>query len=124
MNGRRRPLVVTGIISALVVLVAAGALVVKANSTPAYRNPVVDHDAPDPSVIEGGDGFYYTYTTQSGWPTLLKIPALKSKDLIHWKLVGEVFPENANWVTVDVWAPHAMRIGQDYLLFYAARQYG
>jgi arabinan endo-1,5-alpha-L-arabinosidase len=85
---------------------------------------VVDHDAPDPTVMKGDDGFYYTYTTQSGWPTLLQIPALRSKDLIHWKLVGDVFPENADWVTVDVWAPHATRIGDVYLLYYSARQYG
>ncbi len=123
---RRRPRLVflVAAAAALVVLAAAGAFIVRANSTPAYRNPVVDHDAPDPAIMKAGDGFYYAYTTQSGWPTLLQIPALRSRDLIHWKLVGDVFPENADWVTVDVWAPHATRIGNDYLLFYAARQYG
>lgn len=124
MSNRRRPVVLAAILALLVGVGAGGALIVRANSVPAYRNPVVDHDAPDPAVIKAGDGFYYTYTTQSGWPTLLQIPALRSRDLIHWKLVGDVFPENADWVTVDVWAPHAMRMGDDYLLYYAARQFG
>lgn len=30
---------------------------------PAYRNPVLDNDAPDPSVIRAADGTYYAYTT-------------------------------------------------------------
>lgn len=49
----------------LVVLAGGGAWAYSALSGPAFTNPVLRHDAPDPSVIKAGDGFYYAYTTQS-----------------------------------------------------------
>ena len=30
-----------------------------------YRNPVIDYSLPDPSVIEGDDGYYYLYATET-----------------------------------------------------------
>ena len=109
----------------LVVLVAGGALALNAPPRgPAFTNPVLRHDAPDPSVIEADDGFYYTYTTQSAWPTLENVPVLRSKDLVHWKHVGDALPELPRWVTTDVWAPHIIRIGDTYNLYISARQFG
>ena len=29
-----------------------------------YRNPVINYSLPDPSVIKGGDGYYYLYATE------------------------------------------------------------
>ncbi len=53
---RRRPrrVFLVAAAAALVVLAAAGAFIVRANSTLAYRNPVVDHDAPDPAIMKAG----------------------------------------------------------------------
>jgi arabinan endo-1,5-alpha-L-arabinosidase len=89
-----------------------------------YTNPVLMHDAPDPSVIRGQDGFFYAYTTQSDWPTLTNIPVLKSSDLVHWRFLGDALPTLPRWATTDVWAPHIARIENRYMLYFAARQFG
>jgi arabinan endo-1,5-alpha-L-arabinosidase len=89
-----------------------------------YTNPVLNHDAPDPSIIRGQDGFFYVYTTQSDWPTLKHIPMLRSSDLIHWTFEGDALPNLPRWVTTDVWAPHIVRIQDRYALYFAARQFG
>jgi arabinan endo-1,5-alpha-L-arabinosidase len=89
-----------------------------------YTNPVLNHDAPDPSIIRGQDGFFYVYTTQSDWPTLTNIPVLKSSDLVHWSFVGDALPSLPHWATTDVWAPHIVRIQNRYVLYFAARQFG
>jgi arabinan endo-1,5-alpha-L-arabinosidase len=107
----------------LVVGVAAVAFMARSDS-PSYQNPVLNHDAPDPSVIRGGDGFYYAYTTQSDWPTLEYMPVLKSPDLINWRHVGDALPELPAWATHDVWAPHVMRVGKVYNAYFSVRQYG
>jgi arabinan endo-1,5-alpha-L-arabinosidase len=94
-----------------------------------YRNPVFAHDAPDPSVIRASDGYFYAYTTQSIYPKgVLNLPILRSPDLVHWQMVGQVFPSIPRWVVGgsagDMWAPHAVRFGKTYYVYYAGRQYG
>jgi len=98
-------------------------------ATPApgtYRNPVFDHDAPDPSVIRTSPGGYYAYTTQSIYLDLLNIPVLQSPDLVHWREVADAFPDVPRWVlggaAGDMWAPHIIRWRGHYLLYYAGRR--
>jgi arabinan endo-1,5-alpha-L-arabinosidase len=105
-------------------LLAGGALAYAALRPPAYSNPVLAHDAPDPSVIRADDGRFYAYTTQSDWPTLVNIPILRSSDLVRWRFVKDAMPRKPRWVTTDIWAPHIHRIGADYLLYYSARRFG
>jgi len=63
---RRRLFIAVLLVLALAV---CGAWVVSTRTgEPAFTNPVLRHDAPDPSVIKADDGFYYAYTTQSPWP--------------------------------------------------------
>lgn len=67
-------------------------------SVPAYRNPVLGNDAPDPAVIRAPDGKYYAYTTQSYFGAqFVNIPILRSTDLVEWELVGDAFPDNPGW---------------------------
>lgn len=88
-----------------------------------YSNPVYQHDAPDPTVIRGEDGMYYSYSTQAGyWPyNLINTPVMKSADLTHWEYVADAFPQRPGWVQGDMWAPHIARTGDHYTLFYSAR---
>jgi arabinan endo-1,5-alpha-L-arabinosidase len=115
------------VLLAVVVLIAVGAGGLWGYRTlnrETFTNPVLHHNAPDPVVIKGHDGFYYTYTTQSDWPTLEHVPVLRSRDLVHWKHVGDALPELPRWVTTDIWAPHVIRIGDIYNLYISARQFG
>lgn len=90
-----------------------------------YRNPVIDRDFPDPSVIYASDGYYYSYATQFLSEGLTEnIPAARSKDLIHWEFWGDALPVKPTWAssTQDFWAPHVMEDQGIYYLYYSAAQ--
>ena len=93
---------------------------------PTYRNPVFTHDAPDPTILRAPDGTYYVYTTQSIYLNFLEIPILRSRDLVHWRQVGNAFPTTPSWVNGgpigDMWAPHILYWQHHYLLYYAGRR--
>ena len=52
-----------------------------------YLNPVLSGFYPDPSVTRGPDGYYLVHSTFSYFPG---IPVFQSKDLVHWKQIGNV----------------------------------
>ena len=95
---------------------------------PAYRNPVFDNDAPDPSVIREPEGAYYAYVTQTYvGAEFANIPILRSTDLVEWELVGDAFPEeNPDWARRspgDMWAPHIVAWDDGtYRLYFSAGQ--
>jgi arabinan endo-1,5-alpha-L-arabinosidase len=96
---------------------------------PTYRNPVFRHDAPDPSIIRAANGNFYIYTTQSIYSAgVLNLPILRSSDLVHWKLAGQVFKTPPRWAVGgpggDMWAPHGFYHHGKYYVYYAAREYG
>jgi arabinan endo-1,5-alpha-L-arabinosidase len=94
---------------------------------PAYENPVLHNDAPDPTIMRAGDGSYYAYTTQSYHEaTFYNVPVLHSTDLIHWTLVGDALPQRPDWTPPgidkgDIWAPHIVQFGNTYYLYFSAR---
>lgn len=89
-----------------------------------YANPVADYDFPDPAVIRAPDGFYYAYATQSEhegkW---INIQAARSRDLIHWDYLGDALPVKPSWAskTQDFWAPHVVREGKRYIMYFSAK---
>jgi arabinan endo-1,5-alpha-L-arabinosidase len=109
------------------VIVAAATAWIAWQREPAYRNPVLHNDAPDPSLIRAEDGTYFAYTTQSYYGAdFYNIPVLHSTDLVHWRLVGDAFDERPAWTPPgidngDIWAPHIVRFGDTYYLYFSAR---
>jgi arabinan endo-1,5-alpha-L-arabinosidase len=121
---RRLIIIVTAAVVVGVLGVATFFLVRPSGSAPTatYRNPVYHHDAPDPSVIRAPDGTFYAYTTQSPYATgLVDIPMLRSRDLVHWKYVGDAFPKLPKWVGTDMWAPHVTHFNGKYYMYYSGR---
>jgi arabinan endo-1,5-alpha-L-arabinosidase len=114
-------------VALLATAVGAGAAVSLWPRGPAYENPVVANDAPDPHVLRASDGFFYAYTTQSYHDArFLNTPILRSANLVDWDLVGDAFPERPDWTVPgsdngDMWAPHAARFGDAYHLYFSAR---
>jgi arabinan endo-1,5-alpha-L-arabinosidase len=109
----------------LVIVIAVAAYMLTVGAHPAYENPVLRNDAPDPSVFRAPDGTYFAYTTQAYFGAqFVNIPILRSRDLVTWKLVGDAFPENPPWATSspgDMWAPHITPWPDGtYRLFYSA----
>lgn len=90
-----------------------------------YRNPVIDRDFPDPSIIRALDGYYYSYATQYLCGELTEnVPGARSEDLIHWEFLGDTMPTKPSWAssTQDFWAPHVMEDRGIYYLYYSAAQ--
>ena len=95
-----------------------------APAQPTYTNPVLDADFPDPALIKAPDGFYYAYATQTErggkW---INIQAARSADLTHWQYLGEALRGKPNWAstTQDFWAPHVVRDGRRYIMYFSAK---
>ena len=92
-----------------------------------YTNPVLDADFPDPAVLRAPDGFYYAYATQTEragkW---VNIQVARSHDLTHWQYVGDALPAKPSWATTtqDFWAPHVIRHGRRYIMYFSAKPNG
>jgi len=89
-----------------------------------YVNPVLDEDFPDPTVIRAPDGFYYGYATQTErGGKMINIQVARSADLVRWQHLGEALPVKPSWAskTQDFWAPHVLRDGARYVMYYSAK---
>jgi len=95
-----------------------------ASRSSTYTNPVIPADFPDPSVLRAPDGLYYAYATQTErdgkW---INIQIARSDDLTHWQLIGDALPAKPVWAskTQDFWAPHVVRDGARYLMYFSAK---
>lgn len=92
------------------------------SQNPNYKNPVVDSNFPDPTVIKAGDGSYYAYATNTAKEgKRINIQVLKSDDLVLWTDEGNAMPEPPEWSSSDFWAPHVTydKKSGDYYLYYS-----
>lgn len=87
-----------------------------------YKNPVVDFNFPDPTVIQAADGNYYAYATNTERNgEVINIQVIKSKDLVTWEELGDALPEHPSWASSDFWAPHVIynKKNTKYYLYYS-----
>jgi len=88
-----------------------------------YQNPVINYSLPDPSVINGGDGYYYLYATED----IRNLPIHRSKNLLDWEYVGTAFTEHTRpdfEPKGGLWAPDINKIGNRYVLYYSMSVWG
>ena len=88
-----------------------------------YRNPVIDYSLPDPSVIEGDDGYYYLYATED----IRNLPIHRSRNLVDWEYVGTAFTDRTRpdfEPNGGLWAPDINKIGDKYVLYYSMSVWG
>jgi arabinan endo-1,5-alpha-L-arabinosidase len=77
----------------------------------------------DPTIIKDGDTFYL-FSTRAG------IAVRCSKDLVAWRLCGDVFAHLPGWAVTDVpglrgiWAPDVSYFNGKYHLYYSASTFG
>lgn len=96
-----------------------------------YTNPVSRSFADtyaDPSVIRGLDGWWYAYGTtdplREGEGTRHLLPISRSRDLVHWRYVGDAFTEATvpRWAdrarNAALWAPDIRYVDGQYRLYY------
>lgn len=91
-----------------------------------YRNPVLDADFPDPSILRAPDRLYYAHATQTvRGPTALNIQVASSRDLVNWAHLGDALPTRPAWSTKvwNFWAPHVIRAPEQdrYIMYFSAR---
>ncbi|MGI6243474.1 MAG: family 43 glycosylhydrolase [Prevotella sp.] len=85
-----------------------------------FSNPVINGDAPDPTVIRAADGNFYLFSTGAN--------IFKSEDFVNWKSNGNAFTEatRPTWGTngAGIWAPDINYINNQYVLYYAMSVWG
>src|SRR5712664_2584573 len=112
---RRRPRALTHVL-VLIALVIACALPAAARAQlPAFGNPVIAGDHPDPTIMRDGGAFYASATSASWAPIF---PIFRSPDLVNWTQVGAVLPGAPRWATGSFWAPELVRWGRRVFAFY------
>src|SRR5687768_4315609 len=57
-----------------------------------YRNPVIPGFHPDPSVVRVGEWFYLVNSTFEFFPG---VPVHRSRDLVHWELIGHALTRDS-----------------------------
>jgi len=85
-----------------------------------FRNPVLRADFADPFLLRVGDTYYAYATNASG----KNVQVASSTDLVQWKQLPDAMPALGKWAKLGgsfVWAPEVIQIGEQYLLYYTAR---
>jgi beta-xylosidase len=89
-------------------------------SAPGLQEPVLNENFPDPAILDV-DGTFYAFATNTGGRN---IPVARSTDLIEWTMLADAMPELGPWVAPArgmVWAPETFAIGDEYRMYYTAR---
>jgi arabinan endo-1,5-alpha-L-arabinosidase len=82
----------------------------------------VDANFPDPTLINGHDGYYYAYATNTEIDgKTIHIQVARSHDLSDWEVVGDALPQRPSWADKDFWAPHVLydSTNRTYYLYYS-----
>jgi beta-xylosidase len=85
-----------------------------------FQNPVIEANFPDPFILKVDDT-YFAYSTNSN---SRNVPVATSTDLVNWDSGRDALPSLPSWANLGgsyVWAPEVLRIGDQYLLYYTAR---
>lgn len=120
-----RTALILGSLSTLLLASCASPL----TSPPGYLNPVLDHDFPDPAVLQDDDGWFYAYATQT-WREgrMMNLQVARSRDLVTWEHLGDALPVKPAWAerTQNFWAPHVVHDPQRsrYVMYYSAEPDG
>jgi beta-xylosidase len=84
-----------------------------------YYNPVWGGVFADPMVLRNGRHDYYAYSTTNSRRDIY--PILHSRDLMHWRKVGNAFRRPPRWSYTSWWAPSVLRRNGTYYLFYVGQ---
>lgn len=89
-------------------------------NVPMFQNPVLRENFADPFILKVGETFY-AYATNSASKN---ISLARSTDLVKWQILPDAMPALPRWAKLTgglVWAPEVIQIGDQFLLYYTAR---
>ncbi|PWH16133.1 MAG: glycoside hydrolase family 43 [Anaerolineae bacterium] len=87
---------------------------------PMFQNPVLRENFADPFILQVGETFY-AYATNSASKN---ISLARSTDLVKWQILPDAMPALPRWAKLTgglVWAPEVIQIGNQFVLYYTAR---
>ncbi len=87
--------------------------------TSTYTNPIYEYDFPDPSIVfDERTNQYFAFATHG--------QILSSPDFVTWTKQNYAFTTIPQWGTTNagLWAPHVMRIGEQYVMYYSLSTWG
>ena len=85
-----------------------------------FQNPVLKENFADPFLLQVGNVFY-AYATNS---SSKNISLARSTDLVKWQILSDAMPALPKWAKLTgglVWAPEVIQIGEQYIMYYTAR---
>lgn len=97
-------------------LAAVLLLLISSLSASAYTNPVMNGDAPDPSIIKAKDGYYYMYATLG---RIYRSANLTDWTWAGWAFTDDGFPKWAEFDNAAIWAPDINYINGKYVMYYS-----
>lgn len=103
----------------LILLFCFSATIAAQTPVQTYKNPVIPHDFPDPSVIRVGEDYYAAGTTSDLAPSY---PVYHSRDLVNWERIGAIFNDPPAWIQGDCWAPELFYHNGTFFAYYTARK--
>lgn len=104
----------------LTLLIFTGSSMSAQSNEPMFQNPVINVNFPDPFILRVDDT-YYAYATNSNGRN---VQTATSTDLVNWTLGRDALPALPRWVNLsrpDVWAPEVIQVGDEFLIYYTAR---
>jgi len=85
-----------------------------------FQNPVLRENFADPFILPV-DGVYWLYATNASGRN---ISLAGSTNLLTWEILGDAMPALPKWAKLTgglVWAPEVILIGDQYVMYYTAR---
>ena len=89
----------------LVLALIATPVAMRAQAPATYTNPILHADYSDPDLIRVGADYYMVASSFHFSPGL---PVLRSRDLVHWTIVGHVLPRLPFGLAYDLPGPHTL----------------
>ena len=83
-----------------------------------FSNPIIATDAPDPSIIDGEDGYYYLFGTGGN--------VFRSRDCVNWTKLGFAFEKAPSFVPGcnAIWAMDVNKIGDKFVMYFSSSAWG
>ncbi|MEW5870043.1 MAG: glycoside hydrolase family 43 protein [Chloroflexota bacterium] len=85
-----------------------------------FQNPVLKENFADPFVLKVGE-LYYVYASNASGKN---IPLAVSSNLVKWQILNDAMPALPKWAKLTgglVWAPEVIKVGEKYVMYFAAR---
>ena len=114
--------VIRKILSLLVLLSLSHWILYAQDSTQTFANPVFAHDWPDPTVWQGDDSLYYTFSTAGSNYAKGLGKFLWSEDMVTWDTIPDYVWTNETLTQLkqygqSFWAPQVTRIDNRWLMY-------